>query len=333
MYDNESAKRQLVASLKARRSLLLAGAGGSRSVGYPSWPQLVEEMRMQFANDLSWPNDSSPMTFAGTIVEEIGAKKELPAYYNFLERRFEPRPDRPRLHDDFHVALVRLPFCGLVTTNYEPVIESAVADAFAGDMGPFRCEPIDLCDERVYRVLDFFRSLSNGGHPSWVLHLHGYYRNPQRIILTNDDYRRHYGEPPEYDQDGRPQSVILDKLHRKVLWTLFVTHPLVFVGFGLQDDFFIHMLRVLRQDLQLGNDLTHFAMMPFTKEEDQEKTTEYLRLLNTMPVFYHVPDVKVAGQEPDHGGLKRLVLELAEEVGVPVVSDAITNINKRMLEL
>ena len=288
---------------------------------------------MQFANDLSWPNDSSPMTFAGTIVEEIGAKKELPAYYNFLERRFEPRPDRPRLHDDFHVALVRLPFCGLVTTNYEPVIESAVADAFAGDMGPFRCEPIDLCDERVYRVLDFFRSLSNGGHPSWVLHLHGYYRNPQRIILTNDDYRRHYGEPPEYDQDGRPQSVILDKLHRKVLWTLFVTHPLVFVGFGLQDDFFIHMLRVLRQDLQLGNDLTHFAMMPFTKEEDQEKTTEYLRLLNTMPVFYHVPDVKVAGQEPDHGGLKRLVLELAEEVGVPVVSDAITNINKRMLEL
>lgn len=333
MFDNESAKRQLVTALNGRRTVLLAGAGGSRSVGYPSWPQLVEEMRMQFANDLPSLNDASPMIFAGKIVHEVRLKKRLPDYYNFLERRFEPRSDRPRLHDDLHIALVRLPFCGLVTSNYEPVIESAIADAFAGDMGPFRCEPIDLCDERVYRVLDFFRSLASDGPPRWVLHLHGYYRNPQRLILTDEDYRRHYGDPPEYDEEGTPQSVILDKLHRKVLWTLFVTHPLVFIGFGLRDDFFNHMLRVLRQDLQLGNDLTHFALMPFTTDEDQEKTVEYLRLLNTMPVFYRVPAVENAGQEPDHGGLKRLVLELAEEVGVPVVSDAIASINKRMLEL
>jgi hypothetical protein len=257
----------------------------------------------------------------------------METYHNYLEKTFEPRTDRPKLHDDLHVALVRLRFCGLVTTNYEPVIESAAAEAFTDNTGAFRCDSIDLCDERVYRVHDFFRSLTSGGNPPWVLHLHGYYRNPQRLILTEDDYRRSYGEPPKYDPDGRAQNVILDSLHRKVLWTLFVTHPLVFVGFRLADDFFVHMLRVLRQDLQLGSDLAHFALMPFTTDEDKERTADHLRLLNTLPVFYHVPQITIDGQERDHSGLKRLIYELAKDVGVSVVSEAIASMNKRMLEL
>ena len=329
--DNESAKQQLVATLKSRRAVLLAGSGSSRFVGYPSWPQLVEGLRAKFADGLSWPDVASPMAFASTIVAEIRKRKEMETYHNYLERTFEPRTDRSKLHDDLHVALVRLRFCGLVTTNYEPVIESAAAEAFTDNAGAFRCDTIDLCDERVYRVHDFFRSLTSGLNPQWVLHLHGYYRNPQRLILTEEDYRRNYGEPP--DPDGRAQNVPLDSLHRKVLWTLFVTHPLVFVGFGLADDFFVHMLRVLRHDLQLGDDLAHFALMPFTTDEDKEKTAEHLRRLNTLPVFYHVPAITIAGQEPDHSGLKRLIYELAEEVGVSVVSDALASMNKRMLEL
>src|ERR1700674_2849190 len=106
MNDNDNAKQQLVATLKSRRAVLLAGAGSSRFVGYPSWPQLVEGMRARYAGGLSWPDEESPMTFASTIVAEIRKRKEMEAYHNFLERTFEPRTDRSKLHDNLHVALV-----------------------------------------------------------------------------------------------------------------------------------------------------------------------------------------------------------------------------------
>lgn len=332
MFDNKSAKRQLVAALKARRTVLLAGAGSSRSVGYPSWPMLVEQLRTTFANHLGWPINTPAMTFASTIVAEICKNKKQDAYHNFLEKMFEPRRDRSRQHDDFHVAMVRLPFCGLVTTNYERVIESAVGEAFGDGQIPYLCEGIDLCDERVYRVFEFFRSLTVGD-PRWVLHLHGYYRNPQRLILTEENYLSRYGELPAYDNDGSLLNVNLNSLHRKVLWALCISHPLVFIGFSLDDGFFVHILQILRQDLQLGDDFTHFAIMHYTTQEERERIAEKLSLLNTLPVFYYAPPLTTPGQETDHSGLKRLIYELAEEVGVSVVPDAIASMNKRMLEL
>ena len=289
-------------------------------------------MRKTFADHLVWSDDVAPMTFANEILVEIRRTRELPAFYNFLERKFEPPSDRARLHDDLHVALVQLGFCGLVTTNYEPVIESAVAEAFASDVGPFRCDFIDLCQDRVYRVFDFFRSLASGEKPRWVLHLHGYYRNPQGIILTEEDYRRRYGEQPTYDAEGRVQNMILDSLHRKVLWTLFATHPLVFVGFSLQDGFFVHMLQVVREDFELGSDLTHYALMGGRTEEDKRHIWDYLRRYNTMPIFYDIPEGQAEGAQ-DHSGLKRLIFELAEQVGAPFVSSEVTDITRRMLEL
>jgi len=332
MVDNESAIRKLVAALKERRTVLLAGAGSSRSVGYPLWPQLVEALRTEFANHLDWPTNMSAIAFASKIVAEIRKNNKQEAYHNFLEKMFEPRRDGSRQHDDLHVALVRLPFCGLVTTNYERVIESAVGEAFAGGAIPHFCEEIDLCDERSYRVLDFFRSLT-GGKPRWVLHLHGYYKCPQRLILTEEDYLCKYGETPAYDKaTGRTLNVNLDSLHRKVLWALCISHPLVFVGFSLEDGFFAHILQILRQDLQLGDDLEHFAIMHYSTDEQMEQIAEKLQLLNTLPIFYHVPPT-IAGQEPDHSALKRLIYKLAVEAGVSMVPEAIASLNKRMLEL
>jgi hypothetical protein len=331
MYDNDSAKQKLVAALKQEQTVLVAGAGNSHLVGYPLWPQLVESLRTKFADHLTWAGDTAAMTFASAIVAELRKNRREHAYHNFLETTFEPPRDGSRQHDDLHVALVRLPFCGFTTTNYERVIESAIGEAFASRGIPHFCEEIDLCDERPYRVLDFFRSLS-AQKPRWVLHLHGYYRNPQRLILTEEDYVGKYGELPVYDRDGRTLNVNLDSLHRKVLWALCISHPLVFVGFSLEDGFFVHILRVLRQDLQLGEDLQHFAIMHYTTDDQREQVAEKLRLLNTRPIFYYVPPV-TAGQEPDHSGLKRLIYELAREVGVSVVPESIASINQRMLEL
>jgi hypothetical protein len=331
MYDNDSAKQKLVAALKEKQTVLLAGAGISRSVGYPSWRQLVELMRRTFASHLTWSPNVVEITFANTIFAEIRQNGKEDAYHNFLYNVFGPPRDGSRQHDDMHVALVRLPFCGLVTTNYERVIESAVGEAFASNGASQFCEEVDLCGERPYPVFQFFRSLAVGKRQG-VLHLHGYYKNPGRLILTEDDYLRMYGKAPKYKKDGLTLNVNLDTLHRKVLWALCISHPLVFVGFSLDDGFFRHILQILRQDLRLGDDLEHFAIMPYTTEVEMDQIVEKLRLLNTMPIFYYVPPV-VAGEEQDHSGLKRLINELGGEVGVSMIPEPIASINKRMLEL
>ena len=332
MIDNDSERRQLVSTLKSRRAVLLSGAGSSMFVGYPSWGELLEQMKATFAPSAVRTDSMSDMGFARKIVDEIESNNCLQDYYNFLDRTFEPRLDRLKQHDDFHVALVQLGFCGLVTTNYEEVIESAVSEAYTTEMRPWRCGPLDLCQERSYRVFDFFQSLTSGENPRWVLHLHGHHLNPKGIILTEKDYQTKYGEPPTYDTyTKRPMNIILDSLHRKVLWTLFATHPLVFVGFSLNDDFFVHMLHVVREDFELGSDLTHFALVGIIDDADEMKAREYLRQRNTTPVFYRV--TRHSTGEEDHSDLKRLVYELAEKVGAPIVSGSIAAINKRMLEL
>jgi hypothetical protein len=45
-FDNEAAQRGLIQLLRgSRRAVLLVGAGSSTPVGYPSWSQLLEELR------------------------------------------------------------------------------------------------------------------------------------------------------------------------------------------------------------------------------------------------------------------------------------------------
>lgn len=329
MYDNADAKKKLVAALRTKQSVLLSGAGTGISVGYPSWRQLVEMLRKMFADHLTWPHDAIEITFANEIVAEIRKNGKEHAYHNFLYNTFGPPRDGSPQHNDLHLALVRLPFCGLVTTNYERVIESAVSEAFAANGVPQFCEEIDLCVE-PYPVFQFFRGL--GGKPQRVLHLHGYYKNPGQLILTEEDYLLNYGKRPEYSEDGLTLNSNLDTLHRKVLWALCISHPLVFVGFSLDDGFLRHILKILQQDLHLVDALEHFAIMPYSTDMQKDQIVDRLRLLNTMPIFYKVPSVE-GDEEPDHSGLKRLIRELAGEVGVSVLPESIVTVNKRMLEL
>jgi folylpolyglutamate synthase/dihydropteroate synthase len=92
------------------------------------------------------------------------------------------------------------------------------------------------------------------------------------------------------------------------------------------------MMRVVKEDFVLGSDHAHYALMGATTDEDRKGIWEYLRPRNTMPVFYQVPEVQEE-QAQDHSDLKRLVSELAAEVGVTSVSDGIASVTRRMLEL
>ena len=326
--QNEAAKDQLVSLLKEKRAILMVGAGSSKLAGFPLLNELIDELS-QLTPSLSGSKGDDLTAYADLIKDQLDRERRIKEYHKFLDRTFQPKNNRNN-HTTFHCALVKLGFCGIITTNYDKVLETAVGETFSED-GYCWCEPIDLCLPKPYRVFDFLRSLSPNTDHRWVLHLHGYFYNSEQIILTRKDYLRAYGELGANGMDGNSNR-ILDTIHRKVIWALLAMHSLVFVGFSMKDEFFMKMLEVVRKDFELDSEPVHFAIMNYTSDEDRERTSLILRCMGVLPIFYHVPELRSPNDSPDHSGLQRLVFELADLVGIPIESPSILNLTQKMLE-
>ena len=292
MFDNNEAQAQLTELLrKPQAALLLVGSGSSRFVGYPSWSDLISRLRNRLIPDIPFPQElkslSSGKLLAASefIINKIekhsSHAKKLNEYHYELETIFRPKSGKSN-YEQFHQTLVRLPFCGVVTTNYDTVLESAIGSIRKEDEIDPRCHSIDLCidrDPRIdrsYRVFEFLRGLSahhsdsSVHHFHSVLHLHGYWEHPERIILTKGDYERHYG----FLKASSPEkpNKILDTLHRKVVWSLLVMRPVVFVGFSLKDPAFELMLSIVKEDFNMpDNQPLHFALLPSMDGNNQQQ--------------------------------------------------------------
>ena len=326
--QNMAGKQQLVSLLKEKRVALMVGAGSSKLAGFPLWGELIDKLS-QLTPSLPKPKGADLTVYADLIKGKLAGEGRIREYYKFLERTFQPKNNRNN-HTAFHCALVKLGFCGIVTTNYDIVLETAVGEAFSEDRY-WRCDPIDLCLSKPYRVFDFLRTLSPNTDHRWVLHLHGCFDNSEQIILTRNDYLRAYGELGANGMN-KESNRILDTIHRKVIWALLTMHSVVFVGFSMKDPFFMKMLEVVQKDFGLYSEPVHFAMMGYTSDEDEEKTSLFLRHKGIHPIFYHMPKLKNSNNIPDYNGLERLVFELADLVGISIEPPSIINLTKKMLE-
>ena len=166
------------------------------------------------------------------------------------------------------------------------------------------------------------------------------------MILTHQDYQIAYGMQREQadvisltakgEEATRVvaafSSDTLDTMHRKVIWALLAMHPVVFVGFGLRDEFFMHTLRIVQQDFALSSDPVHFAIVGYSDDDEKADIAKKLQLRGVQPVFYSVPDTKASGTDPVHRGLVDLVSQLADAVDVQSKprSPSIEDLNKKM---
>lgn len=285
----------------------MIGAGSSAIAGYPLWRELINKLREEFAPDLPEPASDDILTYSNRIKEEIVNSGRISEYYKFIDRSFAPHEKREN-YTDFHCALIKLGFCGLVTTNYDMVIEFAAGTVNEG-RDYRRCESIDLCNKnRQYRVFDFLRSLSPENPYTSVLHLHGCHDNSQEIILTQADYLDKYGVKP-HEEDPLPGlGGILDSFHRKVIWSLLVMHPLVFVGFSMSDPFFLNLLKIVQHDFSLDADTVHFAIMGCSDDGERGEIERRFKSYGVQPVFYHAP--KDRDGAVDHRDLLNLIFDI-----------------------
>ncbi len=345
--ENTRRKRDLIELVDSGEAILFVGAGSSVRVGYPDWSSLLqklEDLASKCGDDFK-PNivkckNSDPLEYleyAEYIKSYISEKTDdIDRYYALLYDLFEPK--KPS-YNEFHRLLVELPFRGILTTNYDPVLTEALtkkkrdAEEKVKEISLIDTNPLIIGRDPPRLIHEFLLAKNNDLQiPQRIAHLHGVYRNPESIILDRNDYQEAYGlkvlketselkdnqkisklEPPDKNQ------VLIDSkwtLRRKLLWAVLATRRVVFIGFSLNDPYFNKMLETVSKDLWGWNKSIHFAIMGISSENfhDSKSKAEGLKEdYGIDTVFYEVYD-------NSHQGLDRIVYEIAKECGIEIPS-------------
>lgn len=306
--ENEERKRELIDLVVSGEAVLIVGSGSSARLGYVTWNGLIEELE-NLANGcgegLDQRRKNDLLVYAEDIKLHICNKTgSLSRYhgclYNLFRRRSPPC-------DDFHKMLVSLPFRGILTTNYDTVLEAALGEIEHESASD---NSLVIDEGSAGRVHEFLMAMNNDKRMTRrIAHLHGTFNPADSIILSIEDYKDAYGLDPTGEEDEKKNE---SKLRFRLLWAVLATRRVVFIGFSMDDPYFIKILKTVSEDLWTWNKSTHFAIMSIssTDAEDAEDSKNKSEILNNeygvSTVFYEDPD-------GSHRGLDHIIAEITEE--------------------
>lgn len=135
--------KRLMSVLQDDDPVLMVGSGSSKIVGYPSWPELIKELN-ELTPSLQLNEGEDLLCYAEKIKTQLKNQGKIEKYYEFLRNRFEPKE---KYCDKFHQSLLKLNFSGIVTTNYDKVLELAIFQSRCW------CESIDLCSPEALKLV------------------------------------------------------------------------------------------------------------------------------------------------------------------------------------
>ena len=311
--ENEERKRELIDLVASGEAILIVGAGSSARVGYVTWDALIsalENLANECGAGLNQERKGGDLAYAEDIKSHIyNEMGDLGRYYAFLDELFKPKSPA---YDEFHRMLVDLPFRGILTTNYDTVLEEALfgkkieAERDGRQIRPIDVMPLVIGPDTPRLIHEFLLARSNDPHISQrIAHLHGIYRYQDSIILSASDYVRNYGL--RVKQTGEVQgNEGRWTFHRKLLWAVLATRRVVFVGFSMEDPYFNKMLEIVSTDLWGWDKSIHFAVMGISTEDSKNKAKRLKSNYGVETVFYEV-------LEDSHQQLEDLFKEIAEQ--------------------
>ena len=284
--DNVEAFKKMLICLKTEQPLALVGSGLVMRAGYPSWDNLMQKLhnysgiarrvgtdRAEFIRKLDDP------TYRADVyrkeLQRANGRDDM--YFKFLTNTFQPHGHKI---DATLRRFARLGFSHFLTTNYDPTVQRA--------HGKIAADVIEWQADAARR--DSFITTLGSGRPSRrsVVHLHGIWDRPDTIVLTDADYLERYVRREEA---------------RQLLFAIFATKSVVFVGFGLRDPDLMQLLRSVASSLssRRGRHFVLLAHDPAT--EDAGLVRERLvQKFDINPVFYP--------ETINHGLLEKLILAL-----------------------
>ena len=302
--ENAERKRELIDLVVSGEAILIVGSGSSARVGYVTWDGLLDELE-DLANrcgpglDQTRKNDS--LDYAEDIKSHIEKTGSLNRYHGCLYELFK-RKSPPC--DDFHKMLVSLPFRGILTTNYDTVLEAALGLIFPESASD---NSLVIDENSAARVHEFLMSMNNDRRMTKrIAHLHGIFNPASSIILSSEDYRSAYGLNLT-DEEKLLQSE--SKLRFRLLWAVLATRRVVFVGFSMDDPYLNKILEVVSEDLWAWNKSTHYAIMSISSK-DAEDSKDKAKMLD---MNYGVSTVFYEDTDGFHKGLKKIIEEIKEE--------------------
>lgn len=324
--ENEERKRELIELVASGEAVLMVGSGSSVRVGYVTWDGLIEELE-NFANrcrmGLDQTHKNDLLVYAEDIKSHISNERGISRYHNYLYDLFK-RKSPPC--DDFHKMLVSLPFRGILTTNYDTVLEAALATI---DPESASDNSLVIDESSGARVHEFLMAMNNDQRMvRRIAHLHGIFYPADSIILSIEDYKRAYG-PDLTDEDDQQKNE--SKLRFRLLWAVLATRRVVFVGFSMNDPYLNKILETVSEDLWTWNKSTHFAIMSISLKDAEDSKDKSERLNNEYgvgTVFYEDPD-------NSHQGLDQIIDEIHEACTIrsqPTADqvDWLEEVNQRM---
>ena len=339
-------KSELIKLIRSGEAVLIVGAGSSKRVGYRDWYELLEDIENlacecggRFKRNTKKREDK-PLEYAQDIKSHIKQMTgDLREYHALLYQLFEPRNFSPDQFQ-FHKTLVTLPFKGILTTNYDEVLEQAIK--VTRPLSAYE-KSFTINRNTAGQVHRFFLAMNNPDELP-VAHLHGIYDDPTKIILSNEDYVEAYDRSAVVKETPRLinylESLIVSSflrfsffnshienqvqrstewtLHRKLLWSVLATRRVVFIGFGMKDPYFKKMLETVAKDLWRGNKPVHFAIRGVSSKKCEvskakEEAEKLKKDCGVETLFYKDTNGK-------HEGLVDLVNEIAEKCNIEIPS-------------
>jgi hypothetical protein len=288
MHDHDDAFDALAVAMKRNpRPLALLGAGASMDSGYPNWNQLLALLEKKAKGRIGPKYESflSSLNDPAWQAEEYRRLIGEHAFKGLIASVFAPTGKV----GDIMLAIVRLRFRHILTTNYDSCIEAA----FEAMNSPLQVT--DWTEETNMRR--FFLDLSRSEITPHLVYLHGRYYEPANVVLTESSYASRY--------------VRSDDASRK-LFAILITQPVVFIGFSVTDPDLNHLMREVNARLGVGTP-QHFALMGFEVDEQRELIkNRFERKYGILPVFYRV--LRAADGSENHANLLVLLKELHSQL-------------------
>jgi len=312
LKKNEERLTALIKLISSKQSILFAGAGCSINAGYPSWGQLIDDLKSlvdsTFQDDEVQKKDN-PLAYVDKIKKNVlTTDRNLDRYFNKLQSLFEP-DNKPHPYSELNKALLRLPFKGFITTNYDIVLENALRNIKPSIL----VDNFSVKEGANRNISHFFHSLDFQVSVIRIAHLHGIYNDHKNIILSEEDYKEHYLSNMVAETETLKGFTVPEwKIHKKFLWSLLATRKLVFVGFSFDDSYLTKLLDLTVQDLWRWDEPSHFAIIPISAgiSEDAKKRAKNLREKYGVEVVFYTDN------NPKHPELLTLIESIGQSCGI-----------------
>lgn len=211
------------------------GAGVSKWCEYPLWRELAENLHSELLKYESGYNREQGLSLMGVAdyPNYFGiCKKNFPKrYFRFLSTTFGPKRTTS-VYGRFTKLLNDIEPLYIITTNVDEKLETALKNV------------------RIVQRTDIEYCLTSiATHESFVCKIHGSISSISSLVFTYDEY----------------ENLKNDQNYLELLKYIFSLTTVVFLGYGLGDEYVIKTMLENEVLKQLFGDGPHFAVLPETK--------------------------------------------------------------------